>query len=113
MPQIEHIAGVRNIDSILKVKGIDSIFIGPYDLSASMGLTGQVNHSDVISAIDHIKNKCKGAGLPYGIFGINPEALEQEIKDGCRFPVCGVDLSILSDAYRIIFGRLDVLRGFT
>jgi 2-keto-3-deoxy-L-rhamnonate aldolase RhmA len=47
MIQIEHIEAVRNIDSILEVNGISSIFIGPYDLSASMGLTGQVNHPEV------------------------------------------------------------------
>jgi 2-keto-3-deoxy-L-rhamnonate aldolase RhmA len=106
MIQIEHIEAVRNIDSILKVKGIDSVFIGPYDLSASMGLTGQVTHPEVRSAISLIKKKCNEAGLPYGIFGINPEALEQEIKDGCTYILCGVDLSILSDCYKAISDRL-------
>ena len=113
MPQIEHIEGVRNIDSILKVQGIDAIFIGPYDLSASMGLTGQVNHPEVRSSIDLIKRKCRKAGLPYAIFGATPGSLKQEIMEGCRFPVCGVDLMILSDAYRILLESLHAIRKVT
>ncbi|MFO7620928.1 MAG: aldolase/citrate lyase family protein [Bacteroidales bacterium] len=113
MPQIEHIKGVMNIDSILKVNGIDAIFIGPYDLSASMGLTGQVNHPEVRAAIDLIKSKCRETGLPYAIFGASPEAMEQEFRDGCRFLVCGVDLMILSEALRVMLDRLRLLRKIT
>lgn len=113
MPQIEHIEGVRNIDSILEVRGIDAIFIGPYDLSASMGLTGQVNHPEVRSAIDLIRKKCREAGLPYAIFGASPDALTDDIMDGCRFPVCGVDLMILCDAYRVMYQKLEELRRAT
>jgi 2-dehydro-3-deoxyglucarate aldolase/4-hydroxy-2-oxoheptanedioate aldolase len=99
MIQIEHIEGVKNIDSILKVKDIDSVFIGPYDLSASMGLTGQIFHPDVVSAINHIKDKCRQAGLPYGIFGMNPEPMVSELNDGCTFLLCGVDTSNLLNSY--------------
>lgn len=98
MIQIEHAEAVKNIDSILKVKGFDAVFIGPYDLSASMGLTGQVNHPDVRAAVDLIRNKCCEAGLPYAIFGGTPEALDPYIQEGCTYPVCGVDISILSRA---------------
>jgi|WetSurMetagenome_2_1015567.scaffolds.fasta_scaffold05427_3 2-keto-3-deoxy-L-rhamnonate aldolase RhmA len=97
--QIEHIEGVKNIDAILKVKGIDSIFIGPYDLSASMGLTGQLSHPEVLSTIKHIKDKCREAGLPYGIFGMNPVAMVSELQDGCTFLLCGVDTAILLNSY--------------
>ena len=44
--QIEHIDAVECIDDILKVEGIDAVFVGPYDLSASMGLTAQFENSD-------------------------------------------------------------------
>jgi 2-dehydro-3-deoxyglucarate aldolase/4-hydroxy-2-oxoheptanedioate aldolase len=100
MIQIEHKEGLKNIDEILKVKGIDSIFIGPYDLSASMGLTGQLGHPDVKSAIKLIKDKCRQAGIPYGIFGMTPESLIPEVKDGCTFLLCGVDAAILVNSYR-------------
>jgi 2-dehydro-3-deoxyglucarate aldolase/4-hydroxy-2-oxoheptanedioate aldolase len=113
MLQIEHADGVKNIDSILKVRGIDAIFIGPYDLSASMGLTGQVNHPEVRSSVELIKKKCRDAGLPYAIFGGSPEVLEKDIKDGCKYPVCGVDVSILSRALNDQKKKLSNIRGTT
>lgn len=110
MIQIEHIEGVKNIDSILAVPGIDSIFIGPYDLSASMGLMGQVDHPEVRAAISLVKNKCRDAGIPYGIFGITPFAVEREIKDGCVFVLCGIDGSIISSAYIELADKLKKMR---
>jgi len=106
MIQIEHIEAVKNIDSILNVKGIDSVFIGPYDLSASIGLTGQVSHPEVRSAVNLIKGKCREKGLPYGIFGTEPASLREEIKDGCTYVLCGVDLTILQNSYRRILESL-------
>jgi 2-dehydro-3-deoxyglucarate aldolase/4-hydroxy-2-oxoheptanedioate aldolase len=106
MIQIEHVDGIRNIDSIVSVKGIDSVFIGPYDLSASMGLSGQVTHPEVLEAIDLIKNKCRDAGLPYGIYGGAPEVLMREMNDGCKFVLCGVDISIFSGALADMFLKL-------
>jgi 2-keto-3-deoxy-L-rhamnonate aldolase RhmA len=106
MVQIEHKEAVKNVDSILAVKGIDSIFIGPYDLSASMGLMGQVDHPEVRAAIDLVKLKCKAAGIPYGIFGSTPESIEKDMRDGCTFPLCGVDASILSAAYKELARKL-------
>jgi len=50
--QAEHIDAVNNIDDIVKVDGIDAVFIGPYDLSASMGRMGEVDHPEVVEAID-------------------------------------------------------------
>jgi 2-keto-3-deoxy-L-rhamnonate aldolase RhmA len=106
MIQIEHKEGVKNIDEILKVKGIDSVFIGPYDLSASMGLTGQLDHPDVKAAIELIKAKCRQAGLPYGIFGMTAESLVPEVKNGCTFILCGVDAAILVNSYKDLLKTL-------
>ncbi|MCE5344806.1 MAG: hypothetical protein LLG13_00780 [Bacteroidales bacterium] len=111
MLQIEHIEGVKNIDSILKVKGFDSIFIGPYDLSASMGLIGQVTHPDVRAAIDQIKSKCNEFKVPYGIYGASPEALISEIKDGCTYLLCGLDILLFSFALKSTFEKLQELCG--
>lgn len=106
MIQIEHIEGVKNIDSILAVPGIDSIFIGPYDLSSSMGVTGQVDHPEVRAAIEMVKKKCQMASIPYGIFSMNPESLKKEINDGCTFLLCGIDVSIFSGAYKVLAKKL-------
>jgi 2-keto-3-deoxy-L-rhamnonate aldolase RhmA len=100
MIQIEHREAVQNIDEILKVEGIDSVFIGPYDLSASMGLTGQLGHPEVRAAISLIRDKCRQEGMPYGIFGMTPDSLIPELKSGCTFLLCGVDTAILVDSYK-------------
>ena len=99
MIQCEHKEAVKNFDEILKVDGIDSVFIGPYDLSASMGLTGQISHPDVKNAIAQVKEKCLRAGRPYGIFSMNMETLKHEIKDGCTFLLSGVDVSFLLNSF--------------
>ena len=106
MIQAEHREAVADIDAILKVKGIDAIFIGPYDLSASMGLTGQITHPEVKAAIKTIKAKCTDAGMPWGIFGMTPSGLSEEISSGCTFPLCGVDAAILMESYRTLLGEL-------
>lgn len=110
MIQIEHVDGVRNIDSILRVKGIDSVFIGPYDLSASMGLTGEIDHPDVQASIDLIKRKCRKAGLPYGIFGTDPVNMSRELVDGCTYLLCGIDTAILCSSYKDILKKINKQR---
>jgi 2-keto-3-deoxy-L-rhamnonate aldolase RhmA len=103
MLQVEHIDAVRNIDAILSTKGLSAIFIGPYDLSASMGLPGEVNHPEVIRAIGVVKSKCREAGIPYGIFSMTPEGLTDHIADGCTYALCGIDAFMLaSEAGRIV-----------
>ena len=106
MIQCEHKEAVKNFDEILKVNGIDSVFIGPYDLSASMGLTGQITHPEVASTITMIKDKCNKAGLPYGIFSMNTETMVSEIKSGCTFLLCGVDANFLLNAYTDLLKKL-------
>ena len=64
--QIEHIDAVRNLDEILKVPGIDSICVGPCDLSASMGLLHDNNCGEVNKVVDEICAKTKEAGLLLG-----------------------------------------------
>jgi len=106
MAQVEHIDGVRNIDSILSVSGIDAIFIGPYDLSASMGLAGQVMNNGVKKSIGLIKKKCRDAGKPYGIFGSDPGILQEEIKEGCNYVLCGIDIALFSAALKDLSAEL-------
>jgi 2-dehydro-3-deoxyglucarate aldolase/4-hydroxy-2-oxoheptanedioate aldolase len=109
MIQVEHIEAVNNIDSILAVKGIDAVFIGPYDLSSSMGLMGQTDHPDVKAAIEIVKNKCRKAGLPWGIFGASPEAVAGHKQDGCRYLLCGIDSAVLMNSYSEMVKKLKKL----
>lgn len=89
--QIEHRDGVSNLEEILEVKGIDAVLIGPYDLSASMNLMGQVSHPDVQAAIGRIREACKDRRIPYGLFGVTSDACQSELEQGAGFVIVGVD----------------------
>ena len=66
--QIEHIEAYRNLDAILEVPGIGSILVGPYDLSASMGIPGDFDDSELNRIFDDICDKCVRKSIPVGVY---------------------------------------------
>jgi 2-keto-3-deoxy-L-rhamnonate aldolase RhmA len=99
---LEHIDGVRRADEILAVPGIDAVLIGPYDLSASMGLAGQFENPLVIAAQQTILNACRRHGVPAGIHVVStdPDAVRQRIEAGYRFIACGLDTMFIIQGCR-------------
>jgi 2-keto-3-deoxy-L-rhamnonate aldolase RhmA len=93
--QIEHVEGVRNIDSILKVPGVDGIIIGPYDLSGSYGKTGQLQDPEVKQAMKTVNEACKRHHIPLGVFALTPEQGQQYLKLGYQLVSVGVDIHYL------------------
>lgn len=104
--QAESAEAVQNIESIVQVPGLDAVLVGPYDLSASMGLPGQVDHPEVKAAIQRVADVCKGAGMPVGIFGMTTEAVKPYLEQGFRFIVTGVDTVLLGNAARQLLQNL-------
>jgi 2-dehydro-3-deoxyglucarate aldolase len=102
--QIEHVDGVRNIDAILSVPGVDGTFIGPYDLSASLGLTGRLDHPEVVAAKRRVLDATLAHGLAPGIHVVHPETAGNELKrcieQGYRFIALSSDMLLLGHAYR-------------
>ncbi len=96
--QVEHIDAVRNIDWILEVPGIDAAFVGPYDLSASLGKPGRVSEPDVQQAIGLVKEACVKHNVPAGIFAGTLEAAAQAFKDGFSFVCVASDVTIFGRA---------------
>ena len=70
--QIENIEALTALDDILAIPGLDAIALGPWDLSASMGLLGEVEHPTVLEALDMIISKTRAAGLFVGS-GMGPD----------------------------------------
>lgn len=66
--QVEGQDGVQAVPDILQVEGLDVLFVGPYDLSASLGVPGQVNHPKVIEQMTSILKQAKEAGVAIGYF---------------------------------------------
>ena len=104
--QAEHIQAVENIRKIVEVPGIDAILVGPYDLSASMGKPGQVNHPEVIAAIELVTAACKDADISLGIFGLSDEAVSPYMEQGFNLIAVGVDAVFLGTAARDTLGKL-------
>ena len=71
--QIEHIDAVNNLEAIVSVEGVDGCFIGPYDLSGSLGIPGKLDHPLVLDALARVEKVCKAANLPLGIHIVDPE----------------------------------------
>jgi len=104
MVQIEHKDAVANIDAIVSVPGIDGTFIGPYDLSMSMGLAGQLDHPDVVAARNRVLAATRAAGLVAGIHLVHPDravaTLPTYIREGYQFIALGTDILFLGDSCR-------------
>jgi 2-dehydro-3-deoxyglucarate aldolase len=71
--QIEHISGVNNIEDIINTEGIDGVFIGPYDLSASLGIPGRYNEPIVTEALKKFENVCLSANISMGYHVVEPD----------------------------------------
>jgi 2-dehydro-3-deoxyglucarate aldolase len=95
---IEDYEAIQYLDEILKVKGLDAIFIGPYDLSASMNLTGEFENKQFIDCVDDIKTKCLIYKIPIGIHVVNPDIklLEMKISEGFQFIAYSIDTVFLN-----------------
>lgn len=100
---IESKEAVDNLEEILEVDGLDGILIGPYDLSASMGITAQFNHSKFIAAMSRIQDLCKQFGKSSGVHVVQPDIklLEDYIKDGYQFIAYSIDSVFFNHAVNV------------
>jgi len=94
---IESIEAVKCRHDILNVEGLDAVLIGPYDLSASLGLNGQLQHEDVIDAQRQILESCRRNDVNAGIHipHVDPGQLVSRIEEGYRFIACGLDTEFI------------------
>jgi 2-dehydro-3-deoxyglucarate aldolase len=94
---IEHIRAVENLDAILQVTGLDAVLIGPYDLSASMGMTAQFGERTFGEALQRIRTLSQQHGVPCGIHVVQPDpvALEKRLEEGYRFIAYSIDAVFL------------------
>lgn len=95
--QIEHIDALNHLEQILTVPGVNAYIIGPYDLSASMGIPGEFDHPRLIEAIEKIRVTGLTLGIPGGLHVVEPDAtkLKEAIARGFRFLAYSLDARIL------------------
>jgi len=99
---IEHHRAVLELDSILVVDGLDAILIGPYDLSASIGLTAQFDHPDFLAIIEKVRKLAAEKGIPAGVHVVDPspKQLNQRLGDGYQFLAYSIDAVMLNNVTR-------------
>lgn len=93
--QIENREGLANLDAIAAVEGVDGVFIGPADLSASMGHRGNPGHPEVQAAIEDAIARIRAAGKAAGILSADPVLARRYIELGAAFVAVGVDTTVL------------------
>lgn len=91
---IEGVEGLENLSDIITVEGLDVIFLGPYDLSQSLGIPGQVHDPRVVDRMSEAAEQINAAGLSVGTFADSPETAKKWIDAGVRYVSLSVDTGI-------------------
>jgi len=98
--QVEHIDAVNNIEEIFSIDEIDGYSIGPYDLSASLGVAGNLAHKDVLAAEKKVLESAKRHHKIAGIHVVEPDVnlTLEKIKMGYKFVAVSIDFLFLGNA---------------
>jgi len=104
--QVEGLEGIGNLDEILAVPGFDVLFVGPYDLSQSVGKPGQVDDPEVRKLIGEIADKAEKQGIALGVFSDTDEAMQELAAMGFSYLSHSVDQNIFSEACSRILANL-------
>ena len=103
---IESQAAVNNLDAILSVPYIDAIFVGPNDMSISLGVPDDYAQEIYKTTVKSIIDKCESRSLPTLVHHQTPELSEYWIEQGARFVLHGTDRRALAEGFRTEFTRL-------
>jgi 2-keto-3-deoxy-L-rhamnonate aldolase RhmA len=98
--QIEHYRAVEAIEEILAVEGLDAVFLGPYDLSGSMGIVGQFDHPRMAEARRRVLEAGRAAGKAVGFHEVRlePQPVQALLAEGFTLIACGIDTIFLRDS---------------
>lgn len=95
--QIETLQGVKNIEEILSVEGIDAAIVGPADLAISLGIPGDYFNPIEIEAIDRVAAACQKYKKAFGIIG--KLELIEKYKDEINFLITKIDVDIIREGF--------------
>jgi 2-dehydro-3-deoxyglucarate aldolase len=93
--QIETHEALAALDQLLEVPGVDTVLMGPNDLAASLGHTGQITHPEVEEAIAHIVERAKAHGIPAGAWAQSTAIARKRREQGYRWATVNADYSFL------------------
>ncbi|RPI91103.1 MAG: host specificity protein [Planctomycetaceae bacterium] len=94
--QIETVEALDEVHEIAAIDGVDLVFLGPADMSQSLGVTGDFMNPKCLAAMDRISAACAAAGKPWGVVPVNPEYAEMCVDKGCKMLSVGADVRIIN-----------------
>ena len=103
---IESVPAIENLDSILGVSGIDAVFVGPNDLSISLGIPDQYDHPDYEAALREILRVCGSHGIPTLIHHQTVALSQKWLREGARFVLYSSDSRTMHNGFREEFGAI-------
>jgi 2-dehydro-3-deoxyglucarate aldolase/4-hydroxy-2-oxoheptanedioate aldolase len=93
--QIETIGALNEVDAIAAIEDVDLLFVGPADLSQSLGCVGDFHHEKLWDAIGRVAAACRKFGKPWGAVTPDPKFAQRALENGCRMPSIGSDVLCL------------------
>ena len=109
--QIETLGAVSDAEKIAALDGVDLLFVGPVDLSLTLGVVGQFHHQKLWDAIEHVAQVCQQHGKHWGCVAPDPEFAARAIDNGCKMPTVGNDVVVmrrgiaaLQSGFEAVFG---------
>jgi len=105
MVQVETVTGMNNLESICQVEGVDSVFIGPADLAATMNLLGQPDHEDVRKKVKEGLSLIKASGKIAGTLALDDEVIKEYLQAGAKFIGVAIDSEMLARASEKVAGK--------
>lgn len=109
--QLEGQEAVGNLDEIMRVEGVDILFIGPYDLSQSLGLPGQTTHPRVLAQMKEIVSRARAKGITVGTFADSGDTMRLWLEADVRYLSYSVDVGIFTEACAGIRAKFDACRA--
>ena len=110
--QIETKDAVENVDAIAAVEGVDVLFVGPMDLSVSLGIPRQLEHPDYKAACAKVVDAAGRYGKASGLLLLDSKGLSSHLKDGFTFIAVGSDGGMLMQGMNaLVKGKQDALEG--
>jgi 2-keto-3-deoxy-L-rhamnonate aldolase RhmA len=103
---IEGKRGLENLDEIIQVPHIDVIFLGPYDLSQSFGIPGQVDDPRVVKGMEQATAKIRAAGKAAGTFASNATRAKRWANAGIQYISVGVDVGIFAEGCKALIEQV-------
>ena len=106
---IESVPAIENLDNILQVRGIDAIFVGPNDLSISLGIPDQYDHPDYEAALREVLRICKAHNVPNLFHHQTVDLSTKWLREGARFVLYSSDARTMHNGFRNEFGRIQAV----